>query len=67
MGGLSGLRSDAAEYQPGWSFSESYEAKLTVPERLTIKVTTTFDQSLDDSTRVFTFGFLLSLNAVVSF
>ena len=66
-GGLSGLRSDAEAYQPGWALSESYEAKLTVPERLTIKVTTTFDQSLDDSTRIFTFGFLLSLNAVISF
>jgi hypothetical protein len=66
-GGLSGLRSDADAYQPGWSLAESYEAKLTVPERLTIKVTTAFNQSVDDSTRIFTLGFLLSLNAVISF
>jgi hypothetical protein len=66
-GGLSGARSDAEAYQPGWSFAEAYEAKLTVPERLTIKADASFTQSLDASTRICTLGFLLSLNAVVSF
>jgi len=66
-GGLSGTRSDAYSYQPGWSLAEGYEAKLTVPERLTIKVNSDLNQSLDDSTRVLTLGFVLSLNAVVSF
>jgi hypothetical protein len=67
VGGLSGVESDAMAYQPGWSASEAYEAKLTVPERLTFKVDASLDQSVDASTRVFTLGFLLSLNAVISF
>jgi hypothetical protein len=67
MGGLAGVRSDAAAYQPGWSLAESYEAKLTVPERLTIRVTGTLDQSLEASTQVLSLGFILSLNAVISF
>jgi hypothetical protein len=66
-GGLSGLRSDAQSYRPGWSFSESHEAKLTVPERLTVAADVSLKQALDASTRVLTLGFLLSLNAVVSF
>jgi hypothetical protein len=67
VGGLSGLRSDATAYLPGWSLAESYEAKLTVPERLTFKVDASLNQSLDASTRVFALGFSLSLNAVISF
>jgi hypothetical protein len=67
VGGLSGVESDATAYQPGWSASEAYEAKLTVPERLTFKVDASLGQSVDASTRVFTLDFLLSLNAVISF
>jgi hypothetical protein len=67
VGGLSGVESDATAYQPGWSLSEAYEAKLTVPERLTFKVDASLEQSLDASTQVFTMGLVLSLNAVISF
>ena len=67
VGGLAGVRSDAASYLPGWSLSEAYETKLTVPERLTLKVDATLSQSLDAASRVFSLGFVLSLNAVISF
>lgn len=65
--GLSGYRSDASSYLPGYAFAESYEAKITVPERLTLKLAAAFDQSLVASTQVFTLGFELSLNVVISF
>ncbi len=66
-GSLSGLSSDAAAYAGGWSLGETYEAKLTVPERLTLKVDAELSQGKDASTQVFSLGFLLSLNAVISF
>jgi hypothetical protein len=66
-GGLSGYESDATSYLPGYAFAESYEAKITVPERLTLKLTAAFDQSLVASTQVLTLGFSLALNAVISF
>jgi hypothetical protein len=66
-GSLSGVQSDAEAYSPGWSLTEIYEAKLTVPERLTIKVDSELDQSRDASTKVFTLGLTLTLNAVISF
>jgi hypothetical protein len=52
---------------PGYAFAESYEAKISVPERLTLKLTAAFDQSLVASTQVLTLGFSLALNAVISF
>jgi hypothetical protein len=67
VGGLSGVQSDATAYQPGWELSEAYEAKLTVPERLTLKLDATLNQSLTDSTQVFDLGFVLSINAIISF
>ncbi len=67
VAGLSGVSSDAAAYSPGWSFSESYEAKLTVPERLTLSLVAALSQSRDASTRTLTLGSLLSINAVISF
>jgi hypothetical protein len=66
-GGLSGYESDATSYLPGYAFAESYEAKISVPERLTLKLTAAFDQSLVASTQVLTLGFSLALNAVISF
>ncbi len=65
--GLSGLAGDAASYSPGWNFSESYEAKLTVPERLTFKVDVASGQSLDASTKALSLSLELGLNAVISF
>ncbi len=65
--GLSGYQSDAIAYQPGWAFEESYEAKLTVPERLTLKLDATLDQSLLASTQVLTLGFQLGITVAVSF
>jgi hypothetical protein len=66
-GGLSGVRSDAADYQPGWLLAETYEAKLTIPERLTIAVNLALNQSVDASTRILTVGYLVSLGLTVSF
>jgi hypothetical protein len=66
-GGPSGYESDEVAYLPGWAFAESYEAKITVPERLTLKFGAAFDQGLKASTQVLTLGFELSLNAVISF
>jgi hypothetical protein len=65
--GLSGVKSDAADYSQGWSLSESYEAKLTVPERLTFTVDAGSTQSLDRSTRLLSLGFQIGLGAVISF
>jgi hypothetical protein len=66
-GGLSGHASDATAYLPGWDFAESYEAKLTVPERLTLKVDAAFNQSLLAATQLLTLGFQLGITAVISF
>ena len=66
-GGLAGLRDDASAFSLGWSLSESYEAKLTVPERLTLKLAAEADQGVDVSTRAFSLGFGISVNAVISF
>jgi hypothetical protein len=66
-GGPSGYESDGLAYLPGWALAESYEAKITVPERLTLKFGAAFDQSLKASTQVLSLGFELSLNAVISF
>jgi len=66
-GGLSGYSSDTSNYLPGWVFAESYEAKLTVPERLTLKVNASLGQSLIASTQVLTLGFQVGLTAVISF
>jgi hypothetical protein len=66
-GGLSGHASDATAYLPGWAFAESYEAKLTVPERLTLKVDAAFNQSLVAATQLLTLGFQLGIGAVISF
>jgi hypothetical protein len=65
--GLSGYESDSSSYEPGYAFAESYEAKITVPERLTLKLNAAFDQSLVASTQVLTLGFELSLSATISF
>jgi hypothetical protein len=67
IGGLAGVRSDASAYLPGWSLTETYETKLTVPERLTLKVDASLSQSLDASSQVLTLGLQLSINAVISF
>ena len=66
-GGLSGYSSDATAYLPGWGFTESYEAKLTVPERLTLKVNAALGQSLVASTQLLTLGFQLGITVVISF
>jgi hypothetical protein len=66
-GGLSGVSSDAAAYSPGWTVSEGYEAKLTVPERLTFKLYGSLAQSRDASTKVTTLGFKVGVGATVSF
>ncbi len=66
-GGLAGYKSDAIAYQPGWSFAEAYEAKLTVPERLTLKVDANLNQSLETSTQVLTLRFQLGVTADISF
>lgn len=65
--GLSGHQSDATTYLPGWTFAESYEAKLTVPERLTLKIDSSLSQTLTAATQVLDLGLQLSINAVISF
>ena len=65
--GLSGHQSDATAYLPGWNLAESYEAKLTVPERLTLKLDASLDQTLTASTQVLDLGFQLGMNVVISF
>ena len=65
--GLSGHQSDATAYLPGWNFAESYEAKLTVPERLTLRLDASLDQTLTASTQVLDLGFQLGMNVVISF
>jgi hypothetical protein len=65
--GLAGMSSDAASYAPGWSLGEAYDAKLSVPNRITLDVKLSSDQVLDASTQVFTFDLGLSLGLVLSF
>jgi hypothetical protein len=65
--GLSGHQSDATTYLPGWTFAESYEAKLTVPERLTLKIDGSLGQTLTASTQVLDLGIQIGINAVISF
>jgi hypothetical protein len=66
-GGLAGIESDKLPFSFGWNLGESYEAKLTIPERLTIRANADLSQGIDASSRVLSIGLTLSLNAVISF
>jgi hypothetical protein len=65
--GLDGLSSDESGRKFGWSASESYEARVTVPERVTLKAIASLSQKQDASTGVLSFGVELSLGATISF
>lgn len=64
---LSRAITDATKPGLSWSFAESYEAKLTVPERLTVSVKGALSQSEDGTTGIFEVDLTLSLALTVSF
>jgi len=66
-GGLEGLSSDEDGTSLGWSATESYEARLTVPERLTLKAIASFSQEKDADTQTLSIGVELSIGAMISF
>jgi len=65
--GLEGVSGDATAKKLGWSASESYEARVTVPERVTLKAIASFTQRRDAASGTLSLGFELSLGAVISF
>ena len=58
---------DAKAPAPSIKLTESWEAKLTAPKRLTVSVKTTLSESFDGLTKVFSFGATLSLGLTLSF
>jgi hypothetical protein len=58
---------DAQAYDPSWSFEEYYEAKLTVPERLTVSAKATLTQDRDGEEETLSFGGSLTLGLTISF
>jgi hypothetical protein len=66
-GGLEGISGDATGARLGWRASESYEARVTVPETLTLKAVASLTQAQDAATGTLSLGFLISLGAAISF
>jgi hypothetical protein len=66
-GGIEGRSGDATGSRLGWRASESYEARVTLPETLTLKASASLTQSKDVSSGALSLGFLLSLGATISF
>lgn len=58
---------DDEAYDPSWSLEEYYEAKLTVPERLTVSAKTEFSQEKDGEEETLTFGGSFTLSLTISF
>ena len=58
---------DAAAPDATWSVEERYEAKLTVPERLTATVKASLSQGRDGETGTLSFGGSLSVGLALSF
>jgi hypothetical protein len=66
-GGIEGRSGDAAGSRLGWRASESYEARVTLPETLTLKASASLTQSKEVSSGTLSLGFLLSIGATISF
>ncbi|HET7839265.1 MAG TPA: hypothetical protein VFL04_05865, partial [Rectinemataceae bacterium] len=64
---LSRTVTDAAKPGLTWGLAESYEAKLTVPERLTVSVKGALSQGEDGTTSVVEVDLTLSLAVTISF
>ena len=58
---------DDAAPDPSWSVEESYVAKVTVPERLTIVAKSDLTQTMDGDEKVFSFGGSITLGLTISF
>jgi hypothetical protein len=65
--GLEGRSSDESGAKTGWNAAESYEARVTVPERVTLKAVASLSQKQDASSGILSFGFEVSLGATISF
>jgi hypothetical protein len=66
-GEIDGLSGDASGRRLGWKASESYEARVTVPELATLKASASLSQALDAASGTLSLGFELSLGATISF
>lgn len=65
--GIDGISGDATGTRLGFSVAESYEARVTVPERVTLKAIASFAQRKEAASGTLSLGFELSLGAVISF